>query len=165
MSYPYAEAADVLFRYPPITTIVGSDSTEVTTVQINSIYIADAQSYIDAFLRARYVTPVVAEPIIVQVTTDIAIYRMVEDHAPRIPDLALSRWTAANSLLMMLRDGTMLLDPNSQTLVTCGGDQDIWSTDLEQCGPVFRAPERFPSGRDPWSFEENFGCNYVRTCA
>lgn len=164
MSYPYATAADVLNRYPPITTIVGSDSTEVTTAQINSVYIADAQSYVDAYLRARYVTPLAAEPIITQITTDIAIYRMVEDHAPRIPDLALSRWTAANSTLMMLRDGVMLLDPASQSIVTSGGDQDVWSTDQEQCGPVFRAPESYNRNRDPWDW--NIGCAYpVNSCA
>lgn len=149
MSYPYAVPSDVFLRYTPITTIVGSDSTSVTTNAVSSIYIADAQSYIDAFLRARYVTPLVPEPIITQITTDIAIYRMVEDHAPRIPDLALSRWTQANSILGMLRDGTMLLDPASQTVVTSGGDQDVWSTDLEQCGPVFRAPERHHFD-NPW---------------
>lgn len=138
---PYASSDDVFLRYPPIENIVGSGDMLVTTVSINSVYIADAEGYVNAFLRARYVTPLSPEPIITQVTTDIAIYRMIEDHAPRIPDMAEKRMIAANSLLYLLRDGTMLLDPASQTLVTTGGDQEVWSTNLEQAGPVFSPTE------------------------
>lgn len=138
---PYADASDVFLRYPPIESVVGSGDMLVNTTDVASIYIADAEGYVNAFLRGRYVTPLVREPIITQVTTDIAIYRLVEDHAPRIPDMAEKRMVAANSLLYMLQSGVMQLDPASQTLVTSGGDQEVWSTNLEQAGPVFGAVE------------------------
>jgi phage gp36-like protein len=138
---PYADASDVFLRYPPIESVVGSGDMLVNTSDVASIYIADAEGYVNAFLRGRYVTPLVKEPIITQVTTDIAIYRLVEDHAPRIPDMAEKRMVAANSLLYMLQSGVMQLDPASQTLVTSGGDQEVWSTNLEQAGPVFSAVE------------------------
>ena len=137
----YATSDDVFFRYPPISSVVGSGDLYVTSANVASIYIADAESYVNAYLRARYTIPLVAEPIITQITTDIAIYRMIEEHAPRIPDLAEKRWLNANSTLCMLRDGYMLLDPSSQVLVTTGGDQEAWSSNQEQCGPVFDAPE------------------------
>jgi phage gp36-like protein len=139
----YATIDDVMKRYPPIETVVGSGDQLVTSVDVASIYISDAESYVNAFLRGIYVTPLAAEPVITQVTTDIAIYRMIEDHAPRIPDMAEKRMIAANSLLYMLKDGTMQLDPASQQNVTSGGDQDAWSSNLEQAGPVFTPIETF----------------------
>lgn len=143
----YATIGDVLRRYPPVATMVGSDTTDVTSTEVESIYIADAESYINASLRSRYVTPLAAEPLITQVTADIAIYRMLEDKAPRIPDMAEKRWIAANSTLAMLRDGTMLLDPSSQVNVASGGDQDAWSNVLEQAGPIFRPAEDITNTR------------------
>lgn len=153
MSYPYADTTDVFRRYPPIESVVGSGDMLVASADVSSIYIADAQGYVDAFLRARYVTPLVKEPIITQVTTDIAIYRLIEDHAPRIPDMAEKRMIAANSLLYALANGIMLLDPASQVLVSTGGDQEVWSTGLEQSGPVFGAIEvcsRFTANTCCW---------------
>lgn len=139
----YADPSDVFRRYPPISTIVGSDAAGmmVSTLDVGSIYIADAEGYVNAFLRGRYVTPMAREPILTQVTVDISIYRMIEDHAPRIPDMAEKRMIAANSLLWMLQSGVMQLDPASQVLVTTGGDQEVWSTALEQVGPVFGTAE------------------------
>lgn len=144
----YATADDVFRRYPPIESVVGSGDMLVNTSDISSVYIADAEGYVNAFLRGRYQTPLVAEPIITQVTVDIAIYRLVEDHAPRIPDMAEKRMVAANSLLYMLQSGVMQLDPASQTLVSSGGDQEVWSTNLEQAGPVFGAVEVCSGGCD-----------------
>lgn len=148
----YADPSDVFLRYPPVTTMVGTGAMDVATTAISSIYIADAESYVNAYLRARYVIPLSPEPIITQITTDIAIYRMIEDHAPRIPDLAEKRWTNANSTLCMLRDGYMLLDTNSQTLVTTGGDQEVWGSNQDDCGPVFKPAEEIVSWRDRAKF-------------
>jgi phage gp36-like protein len=146
MAYPYATPDDLFRRYPPIESVVGSGDMLVNTVDVGSVYIADAQGYVDAFLRGRYMAPLVKEPIITQVTTDIAIYRLVEDHAPRVPDMAEKRMIAANSLLYALANGTLQLDPASQTLVTSGGDQEAWSSNLEQAGPVFGAIEVCSAG-------------------
>lgn len=136
----YATAEDVFVRYPPITTMISSADTDVSTDAVSSVYIADAESYVNAYLRGRYVTPLSPEPIITQITTDIAIYRMIEEHAPRIPDMAEKRWLNANSTLCMLRDGYMLLDPSSQVLVTTGGDQEVWGSNQDS-HKIFDAPE------------------------
>jgi phage gp36-like protein len=148
----YAGYADVFNRYLPITTMVGSDITQVTTFGVSSIYCLDAESYVNAYLRGRYAIPLAPEPIITQITADIAIYRLLEERAPRVPDIALTRWLNANSILCMLRDGYMLLDPNSQTIITTGGDQEVWSTNLEQAGPVFTPVETFSQwiGNNTW---------------
>lgn len=138
---PYASFQDVFLRYPPIESVVGSGDMLVNTTDVASVYIADAEGYVNAYLRARYVTPLAREPVVTQVTVDIAVYRLIEDHAPRVPDMAEKRMIAANSMLYMLREGVMLLDPASQVLVTTGGDQEVWSTNLEQAGPVFTAIE------------------------
>lgn len=150
----YATAADVFRRYAPIESIVGSGDMLVSTVDVASVYIADAEGYVNAFLRGRYQTPLAAEPLITQVTTDIAIYRIVEDHAPRIPDMAEKRMVAANSLLYMLQTGVMQLDPASQVLITSGGDQEVWSTNLEQAGPVFSATE----ARTHYLLSDSYDC-------
>lgn len=130
----YATHDDVFKRYGMSTTLVGTQATDVQTVDIDSVYLADAESYINAFLRPRYSIPLVTEPLITGLCSDIAIYRMVEDRCPRIPDICEKRWINANSTLCMLRDGVMQL--GSSTLVT-SGDQEAWSNVLSYSGPVF----------------------------
>lgn len=132
---PYAVFDDVLNRFPPASTLVGSNAnTQVTTVEVSSVYISDAEGYVNAFLRAKYSIPLSAEPIITMVTADIAIYRLVEDRLPRIPDFAEKRFIAANSILSMLRDGKMVLS-SSQT-VQGSGDQEAYST-VGSYHPIF----------------------------
>lgn len=149
----YATVTDVFVRFPPITTMISSAATDVTTATVSSVYIADAESYVNAYLRGRYAVPLAAEPIITQITTDIAIYRMIEEHAPRIPDMAEKRWLNANSTLCMLRDGYMLLDPTSQTVITSGGDQEVWGSNEDNFGPVFGAAEDIV----PWHDRRKLG--------
>lgn len=148
----YSTQDDIFRRYPPIESVVGSGDMYVATADITSVYIPQSDSYIDAYLRARYVTPLAADPLLTMLSSDISIYKMLEDHAPRVPDMALSRWVAVNSMLYMLANGTMLLNPASQTIVTSGGDQDAWSSNEEQCGPVFHPAEDFHRGWGVTSF-------------
>jgi phage gp36-like protein len=131
----YATIGDVFGRYPPINTMVGTQANEVSSVNVSSIYIADAESFLNAYLGARYTVPLVAEPIITQLTSDLAIYNMCVDRLPRVPEFMQGRYDRAISILEKLRDGTMVLNPASNTLVSTG-DNFAYST-TQSYHPVF----------------------------
>src|SRR5690349_10824179 len=118
----YATLQDVLTRYNPLTTMIGSGTQEVTSEQISSGFLVDAEAYVNAFLAAKYQIPVGNEPLVTQITCDIAICKIIQDRAPKIPDFMNNRCIAANSLLGMLRDGLMVL-VGSGTVQNSGGDQ------------------------------------------
>jgi phage gp36-like protein len=142
---PYATFDDVLRRYNPLNTMIGSGPTEVSTIDISSVFIPDAEGYVNAFLGARYAIPVGVEPLITQITCDLAICKIISDRAPRLPDFMANRCTNANSLLGMLRDGKMVLTGSGTLPVTGGvGDQEVWSNVLPEegfAGPIFRPTE------------------------
>jgi phage gp36-like protein len=123
----YATYDDVIKRYNPLTTMVGTGATDVTCADIASIYIADAMSIVDAYLGARYVTPLAVEPILTSLAADIAIYKVLEDRASRVPDIAEKRYTNATSILGMLRDGKMVLSA-AQSVITTGDEEAFSST-------------------------------------
>lgn len=131
----YATIADVFGRYPPINTMVGTQANEVTSVQVSSMFIADAESFINAYLGARYTLPLVAEPMITQLTTDLAIFNMCAERLPRVPEWMQNRYDRSIGILEKLRDGTMILNPASQTLVSTG-DNYAYST-TQSYHPVF----------------------------
>jgi len=139
----YAEFTDITKRYNPITTMIGSGANDVSTADVTSIYIRDAMSIVNAYLSRRYITPLNPEPILTDLTSDIAIYRMLSDRAPRIPDYMEKRYTNAMSMLTMLRDGGMDLTASSQSINSGGGDQFAWSNVIGggQNGPVFKPIE------------------------
>jgi phage gp36-like protein len=159
MGYPYATVDGVLTRYKPLNSMIGTGTLDINTSDIASIYIADAQGYMDAFLSTRYVTPVVAEPLITMLCSDIAIYKMVEDRAPRIPDFCEKRWAAANSFLSQLANGVMAL--TSAQLVSSAGDEEVWSNVLENPnGPVFQPVEAFSHDVCSGTWGNGWGPNY-----
>lgn len=123
----YATIDDVFSRYPPIGNLVGAGSNQISSVDVSSVYIQDSEAVVNAYLASRYVLPLAPEPIIVKITSDIAICNMARDYWPRFPDHLQRRCDNAESMLEMLRDGKMRLDPNSNTIVTTG-DQDAFST-------------------------------------
>jgi phage gp36-like protein len=131
----YATITDIFGRYPPINTMVGTLANEVSSVNISSMYIADAESMVNAYLAARYTVPLAAEPIITQITTDLAIFAMCTDRLPRVPEFMQGRYDRAMSHLEKLRDGAMILNPASQTLVSTG-DNFAFST-TQSYHPVF----------------------------
>jgi phage gp36-like protein len=135
----YATISDVFKRYPLVGNVVGSGSNLVASADVSSIYIADGQSIVDAFLRAKYVTPLVVEPLVVQITSDIAIYRIFEDKLPRFPDAVEKRYTNAMSMLSMLQSGKLTLA--SSQIVNSGGDNDAWSSVQSYAGVIFRPAE------------------------
>ena len=122
----YATFDDVISRYRPIQTMIGTGTNDVTTVDVTSIYVAGAEGIVNAYLGAKYAVPLQTEPIITKITADIAIHDMLADRASRVPEIAGVRYTNATSLLGMLRDGEMVLT-SSQTLIT-SGDQEAYSS-------------------------------------
>lgn len=141
----YATVDDVLARYTPLQTLVGSGPSDVSTVEIASVFLADAESYVNAFIGAKYQTPVQPEPLITQITCDIAICKILQDKAPRIPDYMQGRCSNVNSMLAMLRDGTMVLTASGTLPLSGGGSNEfVWSNvdpDEGFPGPIFNPLE------------------------
>jgi phage gp36-like protein len=131
----YATISDIFGRYPPINTMVGTLANEVSSVNISSMYIADAESTVNAYLGSRYTLPLVPEPIITKITTDLAIYDMCVDRLPRVPEWMQGRYDRAIATLEKLRDGSMILNPASNTFVSTG-DNFAFST-TQSYHPVF----------------------------
>lgn len=126
MAYPYATIDDVFGRFP-VETLVGSGGNNITSLEVSSVFINDAQGIVDVFVSQRYATPLVAEPFITHITADLAIFNMLAERTGRVPQVMQSRYDRAMSYLMALRDGEMSLNPNSQTVQT-GGEEFAWST-------------------------------------
>jgi phage gp36-like protein len=125
---PYATFDDVLNRYPPAKTMVGSGVNEVSTADISSLYVFGAEGIVNGYVGAKYTTPIaMPEALITQVTADISIYKLCEDKMPRIPEFAERRYKHAIEILEMIRDGKMVLS-SSATLIVGGGDNEAWSS-------------------------------------
>lgn len=142
----YATTQDVINRYKPIQTMIGTNTLDVTTMDIASVYIVDGESMVNAYLSTRYVTPLVNEPLLTSITSDIAIYRLLSDKAPRIPDFMQKRYENAIALLISIKSGDMVLNASTATMVVTGGDQFAWSNVIDpgNNGPVFRPAETWP---------------------
>lgn len=130
----YATINDVFARYQPIKTMVGSEDIQVTSDVVSSVFIADAESIVNAYLSRRYVVPIIpVEPIITQIASDLSIFNMLVEKLPGTPDFFQPRHDRAINNLEMLRDGKMNL--SSSTIIS-SGDQDAWSS-TENYHPVF----------------------------
>jgi phage gp36-like protein len=137
--------------------MIGTNTLDVTTVDIASVYIADAESIVNGYLARRYTMPLTAEPLLTDLTADIALYRLLEDKVPRIPDFMDKRYTNAMSLLTQLRDGGMVLTSTNLASSGANSDQFAWSNvvDPDFQGTVFKPIEaqtlcliNSPSGLD-----------------
>lgn len=125
---PYAAFSDVVSRYKPITTMVGTHANDITSTEVTSQFIADAESFVDAYLGSRYAVPLSAPipSLITQVTADLAIFNLAAEKLPRVPDFMQPRYDRAIRTLEMLRDGKMTLTGTGVTLIT-SGNQEAWS--------------------------------------
>ncbi len=123
---PYATIDDVFARFP-IETLVGTGTNEVSSIEVSSIYIQDAEGYVDAYLGAKYVTPLTTVPIVTQLTADLAIFNMLAERTGRVPQAVQARYDRVMDTLAQLRDGKMVLNANSQTL-SSSGDNFAWSS-------------------------------------
>lgn len=131
----YATIDDVFSRYPPIHTMVGSGNRDVTSVEISSVYIADAESFMDTHLAKRYTVPVYAEPVITMIACDLAISNMTLEKLGDIPGFMQPRYDRALSMLEKLASGDLILTSNSTSIVT-SGDNFAFST-TQSYHPIF----------------------------
>jgi phage gp36-like protein len=114
--------------------MLGASSHDVTSVSVSSQFIADAESFVDAYIGARYVVPLsYVPPLITQITSDLAIFNLAVEKLPRQPDFMKDRYDRSVAMLEQLRDGKMVL--TSVSIVT-SGDQEAWSP-TEGYHPVF----------------------------
>lgn len=127
----YATLTDVTARYRPITTMIGSGSYDVSSVEVASIFIADAESYVDGWLASKYNVPLAspAPPLITQVTADLAISNMLSEKLPQIPEFIDKRRDRAIKTLQSLAAGSMSLG-NSWSVVGSVGDNFAWSANM-----------------------------------
>lgn len=125
----YATINDVFARFP-IDSLVGSGGNNVTSIEISSVYISDAEGVVNAFLAKKYVIPVTAEPIVTHITADLAIFNMLAERTGRVPQVMQARYDRAMKYLEALRDGEMILNPSSQT-ANNSGDEFAWSTTMD----------------------------------
>lgn len=122
----YATIDDVFKRYKPIRTIIGSEDIQVTSVDVASIFIRDAESIVDAYISNRYSVPLTnVPPYITMVTADIAIFNILFEHLPKVPDFFQPRYDRAIALLTSISSGTIAV---TSAAVPTTGDQDAWSS-------------------------------------
>lgn len=141
----YASVDQVLTSYVPLKTMIGTSTTDIATGDIASLWIAGAEALINAYIGSKWVVPVaMPEPLITRLTCDIAVYDILRDKQPRIPDFMQNRYDKAIALLEKLRDGDIILT-GSNVVVSSGGDQFAWSNVLDnpQAGPVFQPVQSF----------------------
>lgn len=123
----YAQIEDVFARYSPVETMVGGGIRDVSSAEVSSVYIADGESMVDLHMNQRYVVPLnPVEPVITQVTADLAIFNMLAERLPKVPDYMQARYDRSMRLLRDIRDGKMSL--NSGTALSGTGDEEVWST-------------------------------------
>lgn len=124
----YSSIDDVFTRYPRIASMVGSGTNDVTSSEVTSSYIAEADAYIDAYLGARWTVPFSPAPIMVRwLSADIAICNLIFEHQKKAPQIINDRWERVEKKLEALRDGKMVL-VGSGAVAVSSGDQEVWST-------------------------------------
>ncbi len=131
----YATIQDVFSRYAPISTMVGAGTNDVTSVEVSSIFIADAESFMDAHLAKRYVVPVTTEPLVTMIATDLALANMLFEKLGELPGFMQPRYDRSLSMLEKLAAGDLILTSSLTTLVA-SGDQFAWSSTASY-HPVF----------------------------
>lgn len=130
----YATITDVIGGYQPIKTMIGTNSYDVSSVEVASIYIARAESLIDAYLGRKYSVPLaVATPLITQIASDLATFHMLAERTPAVPEFIDKRYTRAIALLEGISSGTLYV--NSVTSIA-SGDNYAWSPTMNY-HPVF----------------------------
>lgn len=126
----YATIGDIFSRYAPIYTMVGTGRSDVTSLEVSSIFIADAESFVNAHLGRRYTVPVAVEPIVTMITADIAISNMMFEKLGELPNFMQPRYERAMMMLEKLSDGSLVLTSSSTSIVTTG-DNFAWSTNID----------------------------------
>lgn len=132
----YATINDVFTLYPRISTLVGTGTNDVTSTEVASSYIAQAEAFIDSYVSLRWQTPFSPVPtLITHVAANIAICNMVFERTAKPPQIITDRWERQMDILKSLRDGNMTL-VGSGAVAVSSGDQEVWST-TKDYHPVF----------------------------
>jgi phage gp36-like protein len=129
----YTDINGVFKRYRPINSLIGFEQSQVSSVDVSSIFIADADALIDAYLSRRYSVPLAANPMINRISADLAIFNMLVEKLPETPDFFQPRYDRAIKDLEMLRDGDMALPG---VLQVTSGDQEAFSS-TQDYHPIF----------------------------
>lgn len=123
----YATINDVFARYKPIGTIVGSSTNQVTSVEVSSSFIFSAEALIDAYAARRYSVPLPANALITQIAADLAIFNILVEHLPQMPDFMQKRYDRCMDFLKDISSGNLVVA--SATVLTTGTtDQEAWSS-------------------------------------
>ncbi len=131
----YAGIADLLSRYRPLETMVGSGEYDVSSAEVNSVFINDAESYINARLGVRYIVPLATpHALITRIACDLATHEMLTERMPNVPDFMEMRFKRANDMLDQIVNGTLRL--STEVLVGSSGDSFAWSSTMGQ-HPIF----------------------------
>jgi len=133
----YATIDDVFGRFPAIATNVGTGQFEVTSDDVSSVFIAQAEGIVNAYLAQRYLVPLGTaslSPLITMITADIAICDMLVDKLPQVPEFAQNRCSKAMELLEKIQSGK--LDLHLATETTTPTDLEIWSNTMN-FHPIF----------------------------
>lgn len=127
---PYATTDDVMNRYKPIRTLFGSNSTDVSTVEVASVYVWAAQGLVDGYLGLRYQVPLTSvPPLVTQITADLSIHSILAEKLAEIPEFMDKRYDRCIKLLEQLRDGQLIL--TSASVISSGGDNEAWSASMD----------------------------------
>jgi phage gp36-like protein len=124
----YTALSIVLARFPALETAVGTGEHEVTSIEVSSVFVYQADGLIDGYLSQQYLVPFDANsihPLIERISTDIVICDLVRDRLPQTPEYIINRCDAAMALLEKLREGDMTLP--GVTLANTTGDNEVWS--------------------------------------
>lgn len=126
----YATIDDIFGRFKPIRTMIGAGSFEVSSDDVGSIFIADSDSFVDAYLAKRYVVPITPVPsMITQIASDLAIFNMMTEKQVQVPDSFQARYDRSLKTLEMLRDGEMVLPAAVE--IAMAGDNEAWSANID----------------------------------
>lgn len=121
----YASFDDVISRYRPLSTIVGSADQMVRTLDVSSVFVYGAEGIMDAYLSKKYVTPVPSGPLVTQIASDLAIFNILVEKQPQVPDFMKDRYDRSIKMLEQIAAGELVL--SSATVLTTG-DQEAWSS-------------------------------------
>jgi phage gp36-like protein len=132
----YAAFSDVITRYRPLSTMVGTGAYDVTSLEVSSVFIWQSEAYVDAYLARRYSVPMTApiSPLITQVTADLAIFAMLAEKLPSVPEFIDKRRERAEGILGMIADGKLTI--TSASTVSSQGDNFAWSATMGH-HPIF----------------------------
>lgn len=143
----YADLNDVLISFKDLKTIIGTGSSQVTSNEVSSVFIARQESFIDGYLGVKYSVPL-SSPVpylITQLASDLTVFQILAEKSGNIPEWMDKRYDRCIKILEQLRDGQMVLPGASA--VSSQGDNYAWSPGMGHHGifsPVIGELEQQP---------------------